>query len=116
VATSKEAASNKQKNRTEVKSTKPTAAFFLTRHSMVFHLPSQSWNLIGLAEDDQDYDNTFEWMNSVIEDFKNLTLYEETENDSITTTAESDTVPLEFIPNHPKNVYKKEIESCHEYM
>jgi para-aminobenzoate synthetase len=119
VANLKEAASNEQKNKAEVKSTTPTAAFFLARQSMVFHHPSQSWYLIGigLAEDDQDYDETFEWMNCVIEDFKNWTLHKETENNSITTTGKkSDTVPLKFIPNRPKNVYEKDIESCHEYI
>ncbi len=95
----------------------PTAAFFLARQSMVYHHPTASWYLIGLAEKDEDIDENLQWMETVGRD-----LNQHKNEDISRAQAPSgcdeklERPSIEFVPNRPKETYEKDIEKCHEYI
>eukprot|EP00536_Pseudo-nitzschia_multiseries_P000762 jgi/Psemu1/179521/e_gw1.9.182.1 len=100
----------------------PTAAFFLARQSMVYHHPTDTWYLIGLAEQDDDIQENLEWMKQVGTDLK-LTAERHSSSSAksqiesrSSDSRESCRSPLEFVPNRSEETYKDDVAKCHEYI
>lgn len=99
----------------------PTAAFFLARQSMVYHHPTDTWYLIGLAEDDNDIEENLAWMKTIDAELKKHTTKIESSKDQTPSppskhSQKSHQSPIEFVPNRSKETYENDIAKCHEYI
>eukprot|EP00980_Cylindrotheca_fusiformis_P015349 scaffold4304_cov71-Cylindrotheca_fusiformis.AAC.2 len=97
----------------------PDAAFFLARQSLVYHHPTSTWFLIGLAEHDCEIDGILEWMQSTSSILTNPTMSKPEMEGYVTEAAKGQKgrkKPLAFVPNRPKSTYQNDISRCHEFI
>jgi len=95
----------------------PTAAFFLARQSMVYHHSTDTWYLIGLAEQENCIQENLAWMKQVDKDLRLIATTGTSEPRIVPPPSDSREMqrrPLEFVPNRPKETYKEDVAKCHE--